>query len=144
MFTSTHIHLRSTLKNLSQSQAKIMSRPTVGQPDCLGVKHPRDQDQISITARQLWVCWSGALSLTGGRVCRLQLLLVLASAVILGSKSRGTHGHIYCLKFETHPTWRARSPYLYPPGTGWPSSLFVPSYDSQGYGGGIRTRLHAE
>jgi hypothetical protein len=27
----------------------------------------------------------------------------------------------YCLKFETPPTWRARSPYLYPPGTGWPS-----------------------
>jgi hypothetical protein len=26
----------------------------------------------------------------------------------------------YCLRFETSPTWRARSPYLYPPGTGWP------------------------
>jgi hypothetical protein len=24
----------------------------------------------------------------------------------------------YCLRFETPPTWRARSPYLYPPGTG--------------------------
>jgi hypothetical protein len=27
----------------------------------------------------------------------------------------------YSLRFETRPTWRARSPYLYPPGTGWPS-----------------------
>jgi hypothetical protein len=27
---------------------------------------------------------------------------------------------LYCLRFETSPTWRARSPYLYPPGTGWP------------------------
>jgi hypothetical protein len=27
----------------------------------------------------------------------------------------------YCLRFETPPTWRARSPYSYPPGTGWPS-----------------------
>jgi hypothetical protein len=27
---------------------------------------------------------------------------------------------LYCLRFETPPTWRARSPYLYPPGTGWP------------------------
>jgi hypothetical protein len=26
----------------------------------------------------------------------------------------------YCLRFETLPTWRARSLYLYPPGTGWP------------------------
>jgi hypothetical protein len=27
----------------------------------------------------------------------------------------------YCLRFETPPAWRTRSPYLYPPGTGWPS-----------------------
>jgi hypothetical protein len=26
----------------------------------------------------------------------------------------------YCLRFETPPTWRARSPYLYPTGTTWP------------------------
>jgi hypothetical protein len=25
---------------------------------------------------------------------------------------------VYCLRFETPPTWRTRSPYLYPPGTG--------------------------
>jgi hypothetical protein len=36
---------------------------------------------------QLRVCWCGALSLTRGRVCRLQLLLALASAFILGSES---------------------------------------------------------
>jgi hypothetical protein len=59
----------------------------------------------------------------------------------------------YVLGFETPTAWRARKPYLCPPGTGWPiyiytpqalGSLFVASYDSQGYGGGIRTRLHAE
>jgi hypothetical protein len=33
-------------------------------------------------------------SLTRRWVCRLQLLLVLASAVILGSEARGTHDHI--------------------------------------------------
>jgi hypothetical protein len=27
----------------------------------------------------------------------------------------------YCLRFESLPTWRDMSPYLYPPGTGWPS-----------------------
>jgi hypothetical protein len=27
----------------------------------------------------------------------------------------------YCLRFETSSTWRVRSPYLYPSGTGWPS-----------------------
>jgi hypothetical protein len=42
--------------------------------------------------------------------CRLQLLLDLANAVILGSESRGTVTIFYCLRFET--------------------SLFVASYDS--------------
>jgi hypothetical protein len=51
-------------------------------------------DQIFITIRKLWDCRCGALSLTRGRVCHLQLLLVLASVVILGSESRGTRDHI--------------------------------------------------
>jgi hypothetical protein len=59
-------------------------------------------------------------SLMRGWVCRLQLLLGLASAVILSSESRGTMTIFYCLRFETPPTWRTRSPYLYPPWTGWP------------------------
>jgi hypothetical protein len=58
-----------------------------------------------------------ALSLTRGRVCRLQSLLVLASAVSFGSESRGTLTIFYCLRFET--------------------ALFVASFDTQGYGGGI-------
>jgi hypothetical protein len=33
------------------------------------------------------------LSLTRGRICRLQLLVALASAIILGSKSHGTRDH---------------------------------------------------
>jgi hypothetical protein len=37
---------------------------------------------------------------------------------------------------ETPPTWRARFPYLYPPGTGWSS------YTPGDYGGSILTRLH--
>jgi hypothetical protein len=43
-------------------------------------------------------------SLTRGWICRLQLLLVLASAVIFGSDSRSTRGHILLsrLKFESY------------------------------------------
>jgi hypothetical protein len=47
-------------------------------------------------------------------------LLGFASAVILGSESEGLMTTFYCLRVETPPTWRARSPYLYSPGTGWP------------------------
>jgi hypothetical protein len=87
--------------------------------------------------------------LTRGWVCRLQLLLVLASTVILRSESRGTHDHILLSQIQTPPTWRP-GPRIYIPqeqdGPIVPpdsfSFLFVASYDSQGYRGGLRPRLH--
>jgi hypothetical protein len=54
-----------------------------------------------------------------GWVCRLELMLVLVSAVILRSVSRGTHDHILLSQIGDSPTRRARSPYLCPSGTGW-------------------------
>jgi hypothetical protein len=90
----------------------------------LGVKHPSGSyDQIFITVRQLpgffyvgrplWrengsavynYCWSSP------------------AQSFLGPSPAGLVIIFYCrLKFETPPTWRARSPYLYPPRTGWPS-----------------------
>jgi hypothetical protein len=81
------------------------------------------------------------------RVCRLQLLLVLASAVILESESRKTRDHILLSQIrDSHnldgqvPIFispRNRVAQLYPQALG---SLFVASCDSQGYGGGIQTR----
>jgi hypothetical protein len=59
-------------------------------------------------------------SLRRGRVCRLQLLLFLTSAVILSSESRGTHDQILQSQIRDCRTWIASFPYLYPPGTGWP------------------------
>jgi hypothetical protein len=72
----------------------VVLRPTVSQPVCLGTKHP-----LGLTARSLLLSDSCGFLMSGGlsdegRVCRLQLLLVLASAVILGSESRGTRDHI--------------------------------------------------
>jgi hypothetical protein len=64
----------------------------------------------------------GVSSLTRGRICHLYMLLATASAVSLGFESLGTRDHILRLRFET--------------------SLYVASYDSQGYGRGIRPRLH--
>jgi hypothetical protein len=81
-------------------------------------------------------------------VCRLQLLLVLASVVILGSGSRGIHDCILLSQTGDSPNQertvpvfispRNRVARLYPQAL---SSLFFASYGSQGYGGGIRTNL---
>jgi hypothetical protein len=42
-----------------------------------------------------------------------------------GPSLAGLVAIFYCLRFETPPAWRARSPYLYLLGTGWPS--YTPS-----------------
>jgi hypothetical protein len=49
------------------------------------------------------------------------LMLVSPAQLFSGPSPAGLLTTFYCLRFETPPTWRAKSPYLYPPGTGWPS-----------------------
>jgi hypothetical protein len=86
-------------------------------------------------------------SLTRGGVCHLQLLLVLASAVILRSESRGMV--TFPVSDSSLPQPGGSGPRIYTPQekgglviTQALGSLFVALYGSQGYGGGIRLRLH--
>jgi hypothetical protein len=86
-----------------------------------------------------------------GWVCHLQLLLVLASTVILMSESCGTHDHILLSQIQDSSNLEGQVPVfitphkmvarLYPQALG---SLFVTSYDSQGYERGIWPRLHTD
>jgi hypothetical protein len=90
-------------------------------------------------------------SVTGRWVCHLQLLLVLASAVILMSESRRSHDHMLLSQIRDSPNLEGQVPVfisprnrmtrLYPQALGF---LCVVSYDSQGYGGGIRTNLRGQ
>jgi hypothetical protein len=68
------------------------------------------------------------------------MLLALANAVILRSKSCGTHDHILLSQIRDSPNLEGQVPVrnrvagLYPQALGF---LFFASYKSQGYGGGI-------
>jgi hypothetical protein len=109
----------------SKVEVEVNLRPTVSRPVRLAVRHPsgtRDKFLFlfEIFFVQLRVCNFVAPFLTRGWVCNLLLLLVLASLVPLGSEFRGCQDHILLSQFETPPNWRARFPYLYPSGTGWP------------------------
>jgi hypothetical protein len=126
-------------------------RPKISRTVCLRVKPSSGaQAQIRITLRDLWVCWCGVAPLTRVRVSRLQLLLVLARAVILRSETGGTHDHILLSQIRDSPNLEGQVPVfislrnmvarLYPQALG---SLFVNFYESQGYGGSIWNRLHA-
>jgi hypothetical protein len=66
---------------------------------------------MQVIFRQLRVSYHGAHSLTKERVCNLQLLLDLDSAVCLGSGSAGFVTISYCIKFETSTTWKASFPW---------------------------------
>jgi hypothetical protein len=60
-------------------------------------------------------------SLKRGWICRLQLSLALASAVIFGSESGGIRDLILLFQNRNSPTLEGQVPEFIPQGTGWPS-----------------------
>jgi hypothetical protein len=139
----------------AEYEVEVNLRLTDSRLVCLGVGHPSGTPHqffflLEIFFKLLRVCYFVAPSLTRRRVCNLlvQLLLGLARAVSLVSKSRRTHGHIL-LSHLRLPQPGGPGPCVYIPqeqgglviplGSGVP---FVASYDSQSYVGCILTSLH--
>jgi hypothetical protein len=86
-----------------------MLRPTVSRPVCLGVKHPSGAyDQIFITVRELRVFDVGRSNERTG--LPFTIAAGLASAVILGSESRGTHDHILLSQIRDFPNLEGQVP----------------------------------
>jgi hypothetical protein len=87
---------------------------------CLGIEHACETcDQILLPFRMLLSEICGLISV--GRPLWQEDESAVCSAIAQWSESHRTRNHTLLSSSETPPTWRARLPYLYPPGTGCPS-----------------------
>jgi hypothetical protein len=135
-------------------EVEVNLRQTVSRPVCLGVGLPSGaHDQI---------LFSFLLSYRCGFLDVWHLLWREDGSVIyctiVSGPCQSSHSWVevpqnsrpyFTVSSETPPTWRARSPYLYAPGTGWSSytpghwvPFMSPLTTRRDYGGGILTRLH--
>jgi hypothetical protein len=159
---STYLHARAQsfsrwYLKVQYKQVEVQSnlRPTVSRPVCLDFRRPSGTgDQfyflLESSFRQLRVCYFVKPSLTRGRVCNLlyNCFWALPEQSLLGRSPAELTAIFYCFIWDSPnlegqvPVFispRNRVAQLYPRSLG---SFFFSSYDSQGSGGGILTRLH--
>jgi hypothetical protein len=128
-------------------------RPMVSRPVCLGVRLPsgaHDQSFVFCLMIAGFLMWSTLWLEDGSVIYLYNCFWALPEQSLSGPSPAELTTIIYCLSWDSPPLG-GPGPRIYIPqeqggpviplGTGFP---FVASYNSQGYGGGILTRLHME
>jgi hypothetical protein len=101
-----------------------MLRPEISRPVCLGVK-----PHLGPKTRFLLLADSCRFDDVGLPLWREDVSVVYnccwssPGQSFSGPSAAGLMAIFYCLKLDTPPTWRTRSPYLYPPETRWPDYI---------------------
>jgi hypothetical protein len=148
---------KSALNLLGQSQRQSQSQSrsyftTGGLPPISSSWRQTSWDSRPVIYFQLYTCCRSPYAISPlmrGCISNFQLLLTSPAHAILLSESHGTNGHILLSQIRDFTNLedqvplfispRNRMARLYPQVLG---SLFVASYDSQGYAGGVRPRLN--
>jgi hypothetical protein len=135
----------------------IYERQSVGQSVLVSGAHLGPVTNFSLSSkfpsdRQLHFCYFVAPSLTKGRVCNIlyNCFWALPEQSLLGRSPTELRAIFYCLIWDS-PNLEGQVPVFISP-RNWVAQLYprvlgslsVASYDSQGSGGGILTRLHTE
>jgi hypothetical protein len=126
--TVTAAHIKSSMSSLQLTPrlaAIVLKPPSLRYTDSLTIDCSSESD-LYYDRRS--VCQSVLVSSPHlGLMTKFLLLSDHCGFLIWGALSDERTGLsftmyniFYCLRFETPPTWRTRSLYLYPPGTGWP------------------------
>jgi hypothetical protein len=109
---------------MSSLEVEVKSRPTVSRPVCLGVERPfGTYDQIFLFC--LTIVGFLMLGIFSGERMGLEFTCTITSEPCQSTHSRvhdpQNSRPYFTVSFEIPSTWRARPPYLYLPGTRWPS-----------------------
>jgi hypothetical protein len=107
-------------------KVKVMLWPTVSQQICLEVKSPSGvQDQFLLLSGSCRFVDVGHPPWWQDGFVVYNFCWPSLKQSFLGLSPMGLMTIFYCLTFKTLPNWRARSPYLHSPWTGWSSCTLL-------------------
>jgi hypothetical protein len=107
---------------LHKGKVKVMLQPTVSRPVFLGAKpHLLPKTRLLLLSDSFGFVGVGCPFWREDGPVIYNRCRSLAAQSFLHVSPVGLMTIFYFLRFETLLTWRARSLYLYPPGTRWPS-----------------------